>query len=42
MIFKEIFNFKDIDVDNKGIYYLILKGEIMNNLDLIVVFGVGF
>ncbi|CXM24152.1 5-formyltetrahydrofolate cyclo-ligase [Staphylococcus aureus] len=42
MTFKEIFNLKDIDVDNKGVYYPTSKGETTNNLDLIVVPGVGF
>lgn len=42
MTFKEIFNLKDIDVDKKGIYYPTSKGETTNNLDLIVVPGVGF
>ncbi|HDL0567779.1 TPA: 5-formyltetrahydrofolate cyclo-ligase [Staphylococcus aureus] len=42
MTFKEIFNLKDIDIDNKGIYYSTSKGETTNNLDLIVVPGVGF
>ncbi|MFA0981354.1 5-formyltetrahydrofolate cyclo-ligase, partial [Staphylococcus aureus] len=40
--FKEIFNLKDIDVDNKWIYYPTSKGETTNNLYLIVVPGVGF
>lgn len=42
MTFKEIFNINDIAKDQKGIYYTTSNGPLTNDIDLVVVPGVGF